>query len=72
MQAKDIENDLKKFVGGGSFIRPGELAKYLGQKNAQRVKQRFLTGVFQIESTSSYYIPEVAKNIFYNGEWTER
>ena len=33
MTARDIENDMKASVGGASFITPGQLAKYLGQKN---------------------------------------
>ena len=72
MTTKDIERDLKNFVDGGSFIRPGELAKYLGQKNTQRVKEKYLAGVFKIENTCSYFIPEVAKNIYTSGEWTEQ
>lgn len=39
MTAKDIERDMKQFVSGSSFITPGKLAQYLGQKNTTRVKK---------------------------------
>ena len=40
MTARDIENDMKAAVGGASFITPGQLAKYLGQKNTTRAYYR--------------------------------
>lgn len=63
--AKDIEKDLKRYVGG-SFIRPGELAAYLGQKKTQHVK-KYLEGVFHPEGTKTFFIPEVAENIYKSG-----
>lgn len=72
MLAKDIEYDLKKYVGGGSFIRPGQLAKYLGQKNAQRVKAKYLDDLPRLEGTTSYFIPDVAKRIYQKGEWASK
>ena len=69
MTARDIEQDMKASVGGASFITPGELAKYLGQKNTSRVREKYLKDAFKLEGTKKYFIPEVAKAIFCSGEW---
>lgn len=69
MTAKDIERDMKASVGGASFISPGELAKYLGQKNTSRVRKKYMNDAFKIEGTKKYFIPEVAKAVYYSGEW---
>lgn len=69
MTARDIETDMKASVGGASFITPGQLAKYLGQKNTSRVRERFMKDAFKIEGTTKYFIPEVAKAVYYSGEW---
>ena len=69
MTAKDIEQDMKASVGGASFISPGQLAKYLGQKNTSRVRERYMKDTFKIEGTKKYFIPEVAKAIYNSGEW---
>ena len=69
MTAKDIEQDMKASVGGASFITPGQLAKYLGQKNTSRVRERYMRDTFKIEGTKKYFIPEVAKVIYNSGEW---
>lgn len=64
MTQRDIENDMKKSVGGASFITPGELARYLGEKNTSRVRERYLADLNKIEGTKKYFIPEVARNIY--------
>ena len=69
MTARDIEQDMKASVNGASFITPGELAKYLGQKNTSRVREKYLKDAFKLEGTKKYFIPEVAKAIFCSGEW---
>lgn len=69
MTAREIEQDMKASVGGASFISPGELAKYLGQKNTSRVRQKYMKDAFKIEGTKKYFIPEVAKAVYYSGEW---
>jgi len=69
MTARDIEQDMKASVGGASFITPGQLAKYLGQKNTSRVRERYMQDTFKIEGTKKYFIPEVAKAIYNSGEW---
>lgn len=69
MTAKDIELDMKASVGGASFISPGQLARYLGQKNTSRVRERYMKDTFKIEGTKKYFIPEVAKAIYNSGEW---
>lgn len=67
MTAKDIERDMKASVGGASFISPGQLARYLGQKNTSRVRERFMKEAFRIEGTSKYFIPEIAKAVYEQG-----
>lgn len=69
MTAKDIERDMKQFVSGSSFITPGKLAQYLGQKNTTRVKKKYLSNVFSLEGTKSYFIPDVARSIYAHGDW---
>ena len=69
MTARDIERDLKAAVDGASFISPGQLAKYLGQKNVTRVKDRYLKDIFKLEGTNKYFIPEIAKTLYGSREW---
>ncbi len=69
MTARDIENDMKKSIGGASFITPGQLAAYLGQKNTTRVRDQYMEGAFRIEGTKKYFVPEVARNIYLSGQW---
>lgn len=68
MTARDLERDMKASVNGASFITPGELAKYLGQKNPTRVRIKYMAEAFRIEGTNKYFIPEVAKAIYYEGQ----
>ena len=69
MTARDIEQDMKASVDGASFITPGQLAKYLGQKNTTRVRERYMKEAFKLEGTKKYFIPEVAKALYNSGEW---
>lgn len=69
MTARDIEQDMKQFVNGASFITVGQLAKYLGQKNTSRVREKYMKDVFKLEGTKKYFIPEVARSIYNSGEW---
>lgn len=69
MTVKDIERDMKSSVGGASFITPGQLAKYLGQKNTSRVRERYMKDAFKIEGTKKYFVPEVAKAVYEKGQW---
>lgn len=69
MTAKDIERDMKSSVDGASFITPGQLAKYLGEKNTTRVRERYMKDSFRIEGTKKYFIPEVARAVYTAGQW---
>lgn len=69
MTVKDIERDMKSSVGGASFITPGQLARYLGEKNTTRVRERYMKDSFRIEGTKKYFIPEVAKAVYAAGQW---
>lgn len=67
MTQKDIERDMKSFTDGASFIRIGQLAAYLGQKNVNRVKEKYTKDAFKLDGSPSYFIPDIAKNIFRAG-----
>lgn len=67
MTAREIENDMKKSVNGASFITPTELASWLGQKNISRIRHKYMGDAFRIEGTNKYFLPDVAKNVFYQG-----
>ena len=69
MTAREIEQDMKQFVNGASFITVGQLAKYVGQKNTSRVREKYMKDVFKLEGTKKYFIPEVARSIYNSGEW---
>lgn len=64
MTAKDIENQLKTFTGGGSFVTCRQVTRFLNQTNDARVKQRYLKGLPVLEGTRSYFLPDVARNIY--------
>ena len=67
MTTRDIENDLKKHVNGASFITPTELASWLGQKNISRIRHKYMGDAFRIEGTNKFFLPDVAKSVFYQG-----
>ena len=67
MTQKEIEKDMKEFAGGSSFIRIGQLSAYLGQKNTNRVREKYTKDAFKLDGSPSYFIPDVAKNIFRAG-----
>ena len=69
MTSKEIERDMKAFVGGGSFISPGQLAKYTCQENTSRVRKRYMNEAFKLEGTNKYFIPDVARALHSAGEW---
>ena len=69
MTARDIEQDMKASVGGASFITPGQLAKYLGEKNTTRVREKYMKDAFKLEGTKKYFLPEIAKAVYSCGEW---
>ena len=64
---KEIEKDLKNFCKGSSFIKIGQLTAYLGQTNTQRVKAKYTKDAFKLEGSPSYFIPDIAKNIYRAG-----
>ncbi len=66
MTCKDIEIRLTQYCDGASFCTVKQVAGFLGQKNLGRVKQRYLLNLPVLEGTRSYYIPDVARNIFYS------
>lgn len=68
MTARDIERDMKAFLGGGSFITPGQIAKYTCQKNTSRAK-KYTKGAFKLEGTNKYFVPDVARTLYESGEW---
>lgn len=70
MTARDIERDMRASVSGAGFISKGELARYLGQKNPDRVKE-YLQDAFRLPNTKKYFIPDVAQSIYMSGVYEE-
>ncbi len=68
MELIDIERSLKQHTGGAMFIRPGELAKFLGESKTERVKP-YLKGAGKLPDTKRYFIPDVARNIYWKGDY---
>lgn len=62
MRACDLTQDMKKFVGGGSFITLVELTRYLNRKDPKAVKQKYLLSLERIGT--GYFIPDVAQELF--------
>lgn len=67
MTLKEIEKDMKEYTGGSSFIRIGQLSSYLGQKNTNRVREKYTKDAFKLDGSPSYFIPDIAKNIYRAG-----
>lgn len=61
---KDIEKDLREYANGAGFIKIGQLADYLGQKNTSRVKEKYTRDAFKLDNSPAYFIPDIAKNIY--------
>lgn len=61
MTKAELQADLKRYCGGGSFITRKELAKYLGYSSPKRVDQ-FLDGLERINGTR-YFCNDVAENV---------
>lgn len=68
MNVKELEGALKLHTDGAMFIRPGELAKFLGESKTERVK-KYCVNAFKLEDSKRYFIPDVARNIFYSGDF---
>lgn len=69
MTAKELEQDMRTAANGASFITPSQLAKYLGQKNTSRIRDRYMKEAFKIDGTNKYFLPEVARAIYESGAW---
>ena len=74
MTKTELVADLRRFTGAG-VITATQLARYLGKKNVDRERQKFLKGLHPVVS-KSYYIPEVAESIMKGGtneevKWTK-
>ena len=71
MDQKDIERKLTAYCGGSAFCRASQLAGFLGQKNVDRVKKRYLRDLSVLEGTRSYWIPDVAREIYYSQDYSK-
>lgn len=67
MTPKELENDMKRYCNGSSFIKIGQLAKYLNQKNTNRVREKYTKDAFKIDGSPTYFIPDIVKNIISAG-----
>lgn len=65
MTKTELVADLRRFTGAG-LINATQLARYLGKKNVDRERQKYLKGLRPVVS-KSYYIPEVAESILKGG-----
>ncbi len=71
MTSKEIETSMRRFTDGSDFITATELTRYLGQKNAQRIKTRYLLGLPTLQGTRSYFLPDVAKRLYNSAEYAD-
>ncbi len=70
MTCKDIENRLSQYCDGASFCTLTQVAGFVGQSNLARVKKRYLLNLPVLEGTKSYFIPDVARNIYNSLDYT--
>lgn len=64
MDKQTIERDMKKFVGGGSFITATKLARFLHKRDT--FAYSLLNGLDKVPGITrgtKYYIPDVAQRI---------
>lgn len=61
MNQKTLENDMRKFVGGGSFIRRPELARFLGYRDPCTCN-KYLAHLENV-GRGLYFIPDVCAAI---------
>lgn len=64
MDKQTIERDMKKFVGGGSFITATKLARFLQKRDT--FAYSLVNGLEKIPAEKKgtiYYIPDVAQRI---------
>lgn len=61
MNRKNLEYEMKKFVGGGSFIKKIDLARFMGVKDPNTCN-RYLSGLESV-GRGLYYIPDVCAAI---------
>lgn len=57
MTKAEVIADLRRYVGGGSFIRRVDLARYMNRKDAHSV-DRYLNGLQKIDGM--YFVGDVA------------
>lgn len=69
MTKAELTQDMRRFTGAG-VITATQLARYLGKKNVDRERKRFLKGLHPVVG-KSYYIPEVAESILRGGTSNE-
>lgn len=65
MTKKDLILDMKKHVGGGSFITVTGLQKYIGVRSHHSV-DKYIIGLERINNRY-YFIPDVADSILRTG-----
>ena len=61
MICTDIAKELRRFTGKGT-IKAGEVAKFVGDKNVHRVRQKYLIGLEAIGGRA-YLITDVAARL---------
>lgn len=67
MTKQDLVRRMKTDCDGSDFISLQQFARYVGLKDPQKAKQRFLKGVPKVGT--KYYIPEAAERIVEHAEY---
>ena len=60
MTKQELVQDMRRFCGGSSFIRRGELARYMHRKDAHSV-DRYTKSLTKVDGL--YFIADVAEQI---------
>ena len=61
MNKQNLKTEMVKFVGGGSFIRKYELARFMGFKDPNTAN-RYLAGL-ECVGRGYYFIPDVVDRL---------
>lgn len=74
MTKSELVADMRRYTGAG-LINATQLARYLGKKNVDRERQKYLKGLRPVVG-KYYFIPEVVDSILKGGaneevKWTK-
>lgn len=70
MTKSELVADMRRYTGAG-LINATQLARYLGKKNVDRERQKYLKGLHPVVG-KYYFIPEVVESILRGGNNEEK